>query len=45
MTEGRHLDFHEWIKRKRVQDFMEFRGTFDVEDADIRILSGHPPER
>jgi hypothetical protein len=40
----RYLDFHEGIKRERVQDFVKFGGTFDVENADVSEFARHAPE-
>jgi hypothetical protein len=44
LAQRRDLHFHEGIKGERIQDFVEFGGTFDIENADVCELTRHAPE-
>jgi hypothetical protein len=44
VAERGHIDFHERIERQRTQNFVEFGRTLHIEDADVRVLPGNPPQ-
>jgi hypothetical protein len=43
-AERGHLDFHERVEGKRVQNLVEFGRTVDIENANVRVFAGNPPK-
>src|SRR5271169_2630026 len=43
-AERGHLDFHERIEGKRVQNLVEFGRAVDVENADVRVFARDAPK-
>ncbi len=37
-------DLHVGMERQRAENIVKLAGTLNLEDADIRVLTSHPPE-